>query len=177
MKTIALALAALALAGCASMSPSLTEMPALPQLAEPAKGVFTSGRLSDVDIENIQRSGIREVIDLTLDGETPDFDEATAARSRGLAYRNLPIKGSDGLSMENVLAFDALLRSSKRPVLVHCASSNRVGAMAALKAAWVDGASTEEAIAIGKSWGLKGLEAEVKTRLESRPEQTRETAR
>lgn len=173
MKTIALALVALALAGCASMSPSLAEMPALPQLAEPAKGVFTSGRLSDVDIVSIQRSGIHEVIDLTLDGETPDFDEAAAARNRGMVYHNLPIKGADGLSMENVLAFDALLRSAKRPVLVHCASSNRVGAIAALKAAWVDGASAEQAIVVGKSWGLKGLEAEVKSRLESGPAEGR----
>lgn len=173
MKTIALALAALALAGCASRSPSLTEMPALPQIAEPAKGVFTSGRLTEADVASIQRSGIREVIDLTLDSETPDFDEAAVARSQGLVYRNLPIKGADSLSMENVLAFDAMLRSAKRPVLVHCASSNRVGAMAALKAAWVDGATTEDAIAIGKSWGLKGLEAEVKTRLQSGPVQDR----
>ncbi len=173
MKTIGFALVALALAGCAGISPSVTEMPALPQLAEPARGIFTSGRLTDVDIASIQRSGIREVIDLTLDSETPDFDEAAAARSRGLVYRNLPIKGADGLSMENVMAFDALLRSAKRPVLVHCASSNRVGAMAALKAAWVDGATTEQAIALGKSWGLKGLEAEVQTRLQSGPVEDR----
>lgn len=169
MKTFSIALVALALAGCAAISPSLTEMPALSNLAEPAQGVFTSGRLTDADMASIQRSGIREVIDLTLDSETPDFDEAAAARSRGLVYRNLPIEGARGLSMENVVAFDVLLRSAKRPVLVHCASSNRVGAIAALHAAWVDGASTEQAIAIGKSWGLKGLEAEVLTRLQSGP--------
>lgn len=173
MKTIMFAFVALALAGCAGISPALTEMPALPQLAEPARGVFTSGRLTDGDIASIERSGIREVIDLTLDSETPDFDEATAARSRGLVYRNLPISGANGLSLENVLAFDAMLRSAKRPVLVHCASSNRVGASAALKAAWVDGATPEQAIALGKSWGLKGLEAEVKARLESGPDQDR----
>ena len=103
---------------------------------------------------------------LTLDSETPDFDEAAAARHKGLLYRNLPINGANGLSLENVKAFDALLRSAERPVLVHCASSNRVGAIAALKAAWLDGASAEQAIAIGKFWGLKGLEAEVRTRLE-----------
>jgi uncharacterized protein (TIGR01244 family) len=167
MKTIGFALLALALAGCAAISPSLSEMPALPHLAAPAPGVFTSGRLTDVDVASIQHSGIREVIDLSLDSETPDFDEAAAARSRGLLYRNLPIQGAGGLSLENVKEFDALLRSAKRPVLVHCASSNRVGAIAALKAAWLDGASTEQAIAIGKSWGLKGLEAEVRTRIEA----------
>lgn len=168
MKMIGSVLVALALTGCAAISPTVSEMPALPHLAEPAQGVFTSGRLTDADVTSIEQSGIREVIDLTLDSETPDFDEAAAARDRGLLYRNLPISGADGLSLENVKAFDALLRSAKRPVLVHCASSNRVGAIAALKAAWLDGASAEQAIAIGKSWGLKGLEAEVRTRLEAR---------
>lgn len=173
MKTILFAFLAFALSGCAGISPTLTEMPALPQLAEPARGVFTSGRLTDVDVASIERSGIREVIDLTLDSETPDFDEATAARSRGLVYRNLPISGANGLSLENVLAFDAMLRSAKRPVLVHCASSNRVGAIAALKAAWVDGATPEQAMALGKSWGLKGLEAEVRARLQAGPQPDR----
>ena len=169
MKIILFAFLALTLAGCASISPTITEMPALPHLAEPSKGVFTSGRLTDADVASIERSGIREVIDLTLDSETPDFDEAAAARSRGLVYRNLPINGANGLSLENVQAFDAMLRSAERPVMVHCASSNRVGAIAALKAAWVDGATPEQAVAVGKSWGLKGLEAEVRARLQSGP--------
>src|SRR3546814_1034559 len=70
------------------------------------------------------------------------------------------------LTRENVLAFDALLRDAERPVLVHCASGNRVGAMAALRAAWVEGRSAEEAIAMGRDWGLKGLEEEVRRRAE-----------
>lgn len=41
--------------------------------------------------------------------------------------------------------------------------------MAALRAAWVDNHSTEEAITIGKAWGLKGLEVEVRRRLEAGP--------
>ncbi|MFC5577936.1 hypothetical protein ACFPOA_07935 [Lysobacter niabensis] len=64
-------------------------------------------------------------------------------------------------------AFDAMLREAKRPVLVHCASGNRVGAIVALRAAWMEGRSTEDAIAIGKTWGLKGLEGEVRRRIEA----------
>lgn len=39
--------------------------------------------------------------------------------------------------------------------------------MAALRAVWVEGKPVEEAIAIGKAWGLRGLEAEVRRRIES----------
>jgi uncharacterized protein (TIGR01244 family) len=147
----------------------MADLPALPHLAAPAPDTFTSGRLAEADIDPIKRSGIREVIDLTLDSETPNFDEAGAVRSRGMIYRNLPIEGAAGLTIENARAFDALLRSAERPVLVHCSSSNRVGALAALRAAWVLGASPEEAVAVGKAWGLKGLEAEVRSRLADDP--------
>jgi len=39
--------------------------------------------------------------------------------------------------------------------------------MAALRAAWVEGRPAEEAIAVGRDWGLKGLEDEVRRRLEA----------
>jgi uncharacterized protein (TIGR01244 family) len=172
MKTIvSVVCLALALTACATSEPkpTLADLPALPSLAAPAPGTFTSGRLAQADVDAIQHSGVREVIDLTLDGETPDFDEAAAVRSRGMVYRNLPIEGAAGLTIENARAFDALLRSAQRPVLVHCSSGNRVGALAALRAAWVLGATTEEAVAVGKAWGLKGLEGEVRTRLATGP--------
>lgn len=119
------------------------------------------------DIARVREAGVRHVIDLTPDAETPDFDEAAAVRAAGLAYSNLPLRGAVDLTRENVIAFDTLVQKAKQPVLVHCASGNRVGAMAALRSAWVEGKPADEAIEIGKAWGLKGLEAEVRRRIES----------
>lgn len=119
------------------------------------------------DIARVRDAGIRQVIDLIPDAETPDFDEAAGVSAAGLAYSNLPLRGAAALTRENVIAFDALVRKAKRPVLVPCASGNYVGAMAALRAAWVEGKPAEEAIAIGKAWGLKGLQAELRRRIES----------
>lgn len=148
--------------------------PATPvsNLATPVPGVFTAGRLQAADLEWVRGEGIRQVIDLTEDAETPGFDEAAQVRARGLRYDNLPIRGAEGLTLENVRAFDALLRSADRPVLVHCSSSNRVGAMAALRAAWVGGGDVEAAIAEGRRWGLRGLEPAVREKLQD-PDATR----
>jgi uncharacterized protein (TIGR01244 family) len=143
----------------------------LPQVADavtPAEGIVAAGRLKPDDIERLQHAGIRYVIDLTPDAETPDFDEAEAIRSAGLGYSNLPLRGAIDLTRENAIAFDRMMRDAKRPVLVHCASGNRVGAMAALRAAWIEGKSEEEAVAIGKAWGLKGLESQVRERIRNR---------
>lgn len=71
--------------------------------------------------------------------------------------------GQERLSAEAVCV--TLLRDAGRPALVYCASGNRVGATAALRAVWVEGLPAEEAIAIGRDWGLKGLEDEVRRRI------------
>jgi hypothetical protein len=45
--------------------------------------------------------------------------------------------------------------------LVHCASGNRVGALFALKAHFVDGLSVPYSLAFGRTAGLDSLDVEV----------------
>ncbi|WP_129649385.1 beta-lactamase hydrolase domain-containing protein [Peristeroidobacter agariperforans] len=142
-------------------------MPQVAAAVSPSPGIIAAGRLKPEDIAQLNDAGIEHVIDLTPDDETPDFDEANAVRSAGINYSNLPVRGAADLTRENAIAFDRMMRNAKRPVLVHCASGNRVGAIAALRAAWLEGQSEEDAIAIGKTWGLKGLEPEVRERIRS----------
>jgi uncharacterized protein (TIGR01244 family) len=153
-------------AGCAMSAPRMT-LPPVTNAVSPASGIVAAGRIAAADLVAVREAGIREVLDLTPDDETPGFDEAAEVRRHGLGYSNLPLKGAADLTRKNVATFDALLRGARRPVLVHCASGNRVGAMAALRAAWIDGHSEDEAVAIGKAWGLKGLEGEVRRRIRS----------
>ena len=139
---------------------------ALPNLANPAPNIATAGRLQAKDIPDIAKAGVRHVIDLTVDSETPDFDEAAAVRSAGMRYENLPIRGAEDLTPDNVARFDRLIAEvGAAPTLVHCSSSNRVGAMAALRAAWIQGQSVEAALDEGRRWGLKGLAPAVRERL------------
>ena len=135
-------------------------------LANPADGIRSGGRISAADLPALDAAGVRHVIDLTPDDETPDFDEAATVRAAGMRYDNLPIRGAGDLTRENVVAFDRLIEGIDRPALVQCGSGNRVGALAALRAAWLDGADDEAAVAEGKRWGLRGLEGEVRERLE-----------
>ena len=163
---VLLAVAALAATGCTSM-PVATVVPEVAHARSPAPGIVSAGRLQSGDIERLRAAGIRHVIDLTPDAETPGFDEAAAVRAAGMGYDNLPLSGAADLTPANALAFDAMVSDAPRPLLVHCASGNRVGAMAALRAAWVDGQSIDEAIATGRAWGLAGLEPAVRARIEA----------
>lgn len=138
----------------------------LANIASPAPNIATAGRLQAGDIPVIAKAGVRHVIDLTVDSETPDFDEAAAVRNAGMAYHNLPISGPGDLTPDNAARFDRLLSEvATAPTVVHCSTSNRVGALAALRAAWIQGLSVDAAVAEGKRWGLKGMEAAVRERL------------
>src|SRR3546814_7489652 len=108
-------LAALRGPGCATALPA--SVPEVAHATSPAPGIISAGRLVPADIERLREAGIRHVIDLTPDEETPGFDEAATVRAAGLGYSNLPLAGPPDLTRENVLAFDALLRDAERPVL------------------------------------------------------------
>lgn len=140
----------------------------LPHVSFPAPHRVASGVLRAGDIAALKNAGVREVINLSAASETPNFDEAEAMRSAGITYRHLPIRGADDLTRANVIRFDELLADAgDHLTLTHCASSNRVGAMIALRAAVVGGQSSDAALAAGRRWGLKSLEPAVRQRLES----------
>lgn len=150
-------------------TPEQAVLAGLPNVSFPAPQRVASGRLQASDIAALKRAGIQKVIDLSVDSETPDFDEAAAMRAAGIEYHNLPIHNAADLSRANVAQFDRLLNSAgDTSTLVHCASSNRVGAMIALRAALIDGQSIDAALAEGRRWGLKSLEPAVRERLLAR---------
>lgn len=139
---------------------------ALPNLSHHAPNFVAAGRIEANDIATLRQAGIEVVIDLSDSEETPDFDEAAAVSDAGMRYSNLPIDGANGLTRENVERFDRLVTAAgDAPTLIHCGSSNRVGALIALRAATLQGQSAEDAIALGKNWGLKGLEPAVREQL------------
>lgn len=164
----AMLFAVLVTASACTSTPGPRDAAVVETALAPTPGVLVTGRLDGQDVRAL-RAVVRHVIDLTPDEETPGFDEAAAVRAQGIGYSNLPVRGATDLTPANVRAFDALLRNAPRPMLVHCASGNRVGAMAALRAAWRDGKPVEEAIAIGRAWGLTGLEDAVRARIASGP--------
>ena len=83
-----------------------------------------------------------------------------------MTYVPMPI-GGDGINFENARALDELLAGFDEPVLLHCGSSNRVGALLALRAS-LAGADDEEALRIGLKAGLSSLEPAVREALDSK---------
>jgi uncharacterized protein (TIGR01244 family) len=131
-------------------------------ISYPEKNNYGAGQPKAAEFSNIAKAGVKHVINLRPPGETPTFNEAAVVTRAGMAYYNIPIGSSDDLTRENVMLVDKVLRSiGDETLLLHCSSSNRVGAVMALKASWLEGASTEEAIAMGNRWGLTKLQPAV----------------
>lgn len=146
-------------------------LPELPKHVALNAHQHVSGQPTAAAIAQLRSSGITTVIDLRPDQETPDLDEKAEAEKAGLKYRNIAISGAADLTQENVQRFDQLLKeTASENVLIHCASGNRVGAMMALQARWLQGKSAEESLAIGKAAGLTGLAAEVQKLVEAPPQ-------
>lgn len=129
-----------------------------------------SGQPSAEMVAKLPAAGISVLIDLRPDAETPGVDKKGNAGSAGLTYRALPIASPADLNLDNVTRFDRLLKeTADKGVLMHCASGNRVGAMMALRARWIEGKSAEEAMAIGKAAGLTSMATAVAEKLQGSP--------
>jgi len=106
-------------------------------------------------LEAAKRRGIKIVVSLREEGET-DFDEAEAAKSAGLQFRRIPFRAPETLDDKVFAAALKILANSKdKPVMLHCGSANRVGAIWAAHRALDDGISVEAAIKEGKEVGLR----------------------
>lgn len=132
-------------------------------------GVYAAGQPTASEWAALGRAGLKSVINLRPSAEQPDGSEGDDVRAQGMAYACLPVADGADLGRRTVLKFDDLMREATRPVLVHCASANRVGALFALRAAWLEAVDSEAAVALGRAAGLGSLEARVRELLDSEP--------
>jgi uncharacterized protein (TIGR01244 family) len=114
------------------------------------------------DLELAKAAGVRTVLSLRGADEKVGYDERAVAEGLGLTFLSLPWAGS-----EDPAVFDRardLLATAERPLLFHCASANRVGAL------WIPwrvldgGVSLEQALEEAKAIGLRSPDLEATAR-------------
>lgn len=128
-------------------------------------GLYAGGQPDAAQLHTFARDGVKVVIDLRGADEARGYDEAAVTGELGLRYVRLPIGGASDLTPANATALAALLGAAQGPVLLHCASGNRVGALLALSAAESEGLAPSTALELGKRAGLRSLEPAVRERL------------
>ncbi len=127
----------------------------LTNAACPLPGVGTGGQPDSAGLAALGRAGFRAVLDLRMPDEPRGHDEPAIARAAGLSYRSLPVSPAT-LTDETFDRFRSLMRDSlATPVLVHCASGNRVGALMVPWLVLDRGWPVERAMASAEAGGLR----------------------
>ena len=117
---------------------------------QPVDGITAAGQPDVAALKVFADSGYVAIVDMRGPDEDRGMDdEKGVVEGLGLEYIAFPIT-SDDLTFDRARELDELIQSYDEPVLVHCASSNRVGAMLALRHS-LNGASDEEALQHGHS--------------------------
>lgn len=149
-------------------SASFAAEPYMPGTALTPK-VLVAGQPSLSQLEAAKASGVKVVINLRPAAEPSGLgDEAVVVDKLGLKYVNIPVAGPAGVTVNNAKKLRAALEAAKdEQVLLHCASGNRIGALLAMEAFFVNGKTVEEAMAIGKAARLTGLASYVQGQLEA----------
>jgi uncharacterized protein (TIGR01244 family) len=162
---------------CLTTLPAVGQAPELPNRKDPLAGITTAGQPTAEQLAAAAAAGYKSVIDLRTPSENRGMaDEKATVEGLGMSYVNLPVDGAGGVSYANAAALDELLRNAEQPVLLHCASANRAGALLALRAK-LEGADDDTALALGVAGGVTGLKATVEERLAQGPPQPTEKAR
>lgn len=165
-RRIGAALALAALVGCSTADHEATLDVAtelgVRNARMPLEGVVTAGQPTVEQLEALRAAGFTNFISLRPASEEGAGWEEAHATDGAYDFDRLAIAGGTDLTRENVEAFAALLdEAGDEPTVLYCASSNRVGAMLALKAFWLEGASPEEALELGRAAGMTRLEGRV----------------
>jgi len=135
-------------------------------IAMPAPGLVTAGQATEAQFEQLAKLGIKQVICLRAADEQGSGWEEAKAKELGLSFLRLPVKGDDDVSVANAQQLAAALQAGgNQPSMVCCGSSNRVGALLAMKAFHVDGKPADEALQFGQAAGLKAMTESVQSKL------------
>lgn len=121
-------------------------------------GLATANTITVAALPKLLEAGFKTIIDLRSPTESGVAEEAAAAEHIGLRYVNIPVTLVT-LSPESVRKVaEALDRSANRPVLVHCATGNRVGAVMELYREAIHGVAHEAARNEARAIGLQAPE-------------------
>jgi uncharacterized protein (TIGR01244 family) len=130
----------------------------IPFAACPLEGVATAGQPSVAAWPELASAGYHTVVDLRMPDEARDQDEPASVRAAGLEYVSIPVS-QPTLDDATFDTFRELMRDpARRPIFVHCATSNRVGALLLPYFALDERMPVADALQLAQDAGLRNPE-------------------
>jgi uncharacterized protein (TIGR01244 family) len=127
-------------------------------------GIYLASQPSPDDLKIAREAGVKTVVNLRKKEEV-EWDEKAVVTGLGLEYDNVPFGSAAELTDDVFNETRRILGdSSKKPLLLHCASSNRVGAVWLAFRVLDEGVPYEKALEEAKAAGLKTAALEEKAK-------------
>ncbi|MEE9393129.1 MAG: hypothetical protein V3W41_11550 [Planctomycetota bacterium] len=119
--------------------------------------IVMTSQPKDADFSELKNKfNIKTVVNLRLPTEIADLNEPQRVRDLGLVYENIAFKGPETLSDQIFADVRTTLKDkSRQPLVLHCKSANRVGAVWYAFRVLDQGISKEQAMAEAKTIGLR----------------------
>lgn len=122
-----------------------------------APNIATSGALDNSAIQELVKYDFRTVIDLRTEQEGAN-KEKIALKKTDMEYFNIPVT-REGIGESQLAAFKEVLAQASSPILLHCSTGNRAGAM------WTvyrlsEGIPADQAFKEGRATGMNDAMAE-----------------
>ena len=142
------------------MSDLLQALAGVPNASLPFPGIATSGQPSAAAFAAFRDAGGEVVLDLRDPMEPRPFDEPELVRQLGMEYLNLSVRQGalDDRALDQILAVVRDRAASNRPLLVHCASANRVAGALIPHFILDRGMDEETAVETAMQLGLRGAD-------------------
>jgi uncharacterized protein (TIGR01244 family) len=140
------------------MSQLIKTLAGMPNAAEPVPGLVTGGQPSAAHLAAFKAAGGFAVIDMRDPMEPRPYRVPAAVTQAGIEYFSLPVPHDPG--PDSILAsirerVAALTGANKGPVLAHCASGNRTGAVLIPYLMLDRGMSEDEAVTAAMRMGTR----------------------
>lgn len=100
----------------------------IPNATFPEPRVMAAGQPTGEQLQLLAEEGYKTIIDLRAPEEPHGVDEPEAARLNGMAYVNIPVT-LETLDQATIDKFLEAMKTAKRPLVLHCTGSVRVGAL------------------------------------------------
>jgi uncharacterized protein (TIGR01244 family) len=134
-------------------------------------GVFLASQPAEADFRQAREGGVKTVINLRKADEVKDFDEPALMKELGIEYVSLPFHAASEMTPQLLDQARAVLNDAgKKPILMHCNSGNRVGAVWLAHRVLDGGLTWDAALEEAKVVGMKlpAYEEAVKKYVESK---------
>jgi len=126
---------------------------------------YLAGQPKEADIELLKEKQIQIVINLRGEDESLGFDEAKTVADAGIKYANPSFSSPETMTDEKIGEIRKLLSdTNNQPMMLHCGSGNRVGAVWMIYRVLDEGWEYDQALKEARGIGLKspGLEKRAK---------------